>query len=84
MALDLIIHSPDTAIFMDLGLEFILIALSGRNKEETQASKLSVPEYAVISCSVFSCVHCGSFSGLQLIIPSAVLESKTQTVSFLN
>lgn len=61
---------------MGLGLEFILIALNGRNKEETQAFKLLVLGYAVISCS--DCGHCGSFSGLQLIILSAVLESKTK------
>lgn len=82
MTLDLILHSPDTAIFMSLGLEFILIALSGRTKEETQSSELSVPGCAVTSCS--DCEQCGSFSGLKLIIPSAVLESKTQAVSFLN
>lgn len=82
MTLDLILHSPDTAIFMGLGLEFILIALSGRTKEETQSFKLSVPGYAVISCSDGE--HRGSLSGLKLIIPSAVLESKTQAVSFLN
>lgn len=75
---------------MGLGLVFTLIGLSGRNKEETLASILSVLGYAVISHSDHRCsgsvVPMGRkfFSGLQLIISSAVRESKTQAVSFLN
>ena len=44
---------------------YAYIALGGRNKEETQTSKLSVLGYAVISCSDHGC--CESFSELQLI-----------------
>ena len=36
-------------------MEFILIALSSRNKEDTQASNLSVLGYAVISSSDHAC-----------------------------
>ena len=62
---------------MGLGLAFTLIGLSGRSKEETLASVLSVPGYAVISHSDHICsgsvVPMGRkfFSGLQLVIYSA-------------
>ena len=49
-------------------------------KRGTKVSK--VLGYVVISHT--DCECCGSFSGLELITSSAVLECETQAVNFLN
>ena len=70
MALDQTSHTHQTLQFLWSRSGVRLTAL---NQEDSQASKLSLLGYAVISHSDPG--YCGPFSGLQLIISSAVLES---------